>query len=192
MAVMRASVRCLCPHPRPERIVRAAPPGATDAWAASFYLGRTATSSARVVGCLYHEGVAGLATSDLRVGTHIRVGWFVSDFASGRREVRQNCGRQLDRTHGMKVVYFGESLCSFETLQRLVLIADEIAFLDRPSVAFGNWGTVGEQSPARQFEVPSDSPVGIHVFSPPWGPSEHYYQRYVEADLANPSWSCPA
>lgn len=88
----------------------------------------------------------------------------------------------------MKVVYFGDSLCSFETFQRLFLVADEIAFLDRPSVSFGNWGTVGQQSEARSLEVPTDSPVKLQVFKPSWGPAERHYQRYIEADLANPTF----
>jgi hypothetical protein len=71
----------------------------------------------------------------------------------------------------MKIVYFGESLCRFETLQRLFLVADEIAFLDRPSVGFGNWGTVGEPSPASfrygiSAGAESGSNLCIEVHSP--------------------------
>ena len=88
----------------------------------------------------------------------------------------------------MKAVYFGGSFCSFETFQRLFLIADEIAFLDRPSVSFGQWGTVGEQSPARQLALPEDCPVRVRAFAPPWGPAERYYKKYLEQDLVTPAF----
>ena len=58
----------------------------------------------------------------------------------------------------MRVLYSGGTICSIETLKRLVLLADEIAFMDRPSVAFGNFGTVGRDSEFRQFRF-DDAPV---------------------------------
>lgn len=88
----------------------------------------------------------------------------------------------------MKVVYCGAEFCTEDTFKRLVLVADEIAFLDRPSVAFGQWGTVGQPSPARQLVAPDDSPVQVKVVSPPAGPAEKFYQKYLEADLGNHSF----
>jgi hypothetical protein len=87
----------------------------------------------------------------------------------------------------MRVVYSGGTICSFQTLQRLVLLADEIAFMDRPSVFFGNFGTVGRDSEFRRFQL-SDTPVKFSVHAPPSGPAAQLYKSYVEADLRNPQF----
>lgn len=85
----------------------------------------------------------------------------------------------------MRVLYAGGSICSLPTLKRLVLLADEIGFLDRPSVTFGNWGLVGHASEARRFPS-DDTPINFSVYSPPSGPVGQLYERYISADLANP------
>jgi hypothetical protein len=82
----------------------------------------------------------------------------------------------------MRVLYSGGTICSFETLQRLVLLADEIAFMDRPSVSIGNFGTVGQASEFRQFRI-EDSPVTFSVHAAPDGEKKDLYLRYIEADL---------
>lgn len=87
----------------------------------------------------------------------------------------------------MRVIYSGGTFCSFETLQRLVLLADEIAFMDRPSVRFGNFGTVGRDSEFRRFQV-EDAPIKFTVLAPPEGPKTDLYLRYLEADLMNPTF----
>jgi hypothetical protein len=82
----------------------------------------------------------------------------------------------------MRVLYSGGTFCSFETLQRLVLLADEIAFMDRPSVRVGNFGTVGRVSEFRQFRI-EDSPVTFAIHDAPDGEKKDLYLRYIEADL---------
>jgi hypothetical protein len=82
----------------------------------------------------------------------------------------------------MRVLYSGGTICSFETLKRLVLLADEIAFMDRPSVMVGNFGTVGRDSEFRQFRI-DDAPVSFSVHAPPDGQKKDLYLRYIEADL---------
>lgn len=82
----------------------------------------------------------------------------------------------------MRVLYSGGTFCSFETLQRLVLLADEIAFMDRPSVMVGNFGTVGRDSEFRQFRI-KDTPVKFSIHTPPDGEKKDLYLRYIEADL---------
>lgn len=82
----------------------------------------------------------------------------------------------------MRVLYSGGTICSFETLQRLVLLADEIAFMDRPSVMVGNFGTVGRDSEFRKFRI-DDAPVSFSIHAPPDGQKKDLYLRYIEADL---------
>lgn len=82
----------------------------------------------------------------------------------------------------MRVLYSGESICSFETLQRLILLANEITFMDRPSVTFGKFGTVGAPSEFRQINT-ADAPIQFSILAPPSGPANQLYRRYVESDL---------
>jgi hypothetical protein len=82
-------------------------------------------------------------------------------------------------------VVFADSIgCTIETFRRLVLVADEIGFMDRPSIAFGNWGFVGVQSPFRQMDH-SGLPLTISVHAPPSGPPSALYRRCISADLGN-------
>lgn len=85
----------------------------------------------------------------------------------------------------MRLLYSTQSSCDFDTLKRLLLLADEIAFLDRPSVTFKNWGTVGSASPMRRF-LGTHGPVTISAHEPPSGPAEYAYQDYIRSDLTNP------
>lgn len=85
----------------------------------------------------------------------------------------------------MKVLYAGGTWCDYRTLQRLVLIADEIAFMDRPSVTFGKWGTIGAKSEFRRFNT-TDAPISFSVHAPPSGPANNLYRSYIDADLKNP------
>lgn len=82
----------------------------------------------------------------------------------------------------MRVIYSGGTMCSFETLQRLILLADEIAFMDRPSVTFGSFGTIGADSAFRRFDT-AGAPIQFSVWAPPSGPANELYRRYVESDL---------
>ena len=49
---------------------------------------------------------------------------------------------------------------------------------------FGNWGTIGSPSFFRRVKA-DGSPVGISVFSPPSGPVNSLYQKYIEAGIQN-------
>jgi len=84
----------------------------------------------------------------------------------------------------MRLLITGYHVPSLPTLKRLILVADEIGFLDRPSVTFQNWGTIGRVSDIRQFKV-EDSPITISVHESPSGPAEGLYLPYISADLRN-------
>ncbi len=49
----------------------------------------------------------------------------------------------------MRLLYAEQTFCDLVTLKRLLLVADEIAFADRPAVTFKSWGLVGHESRAR-------------------------------------------
>ena len=73
----------------------------------------------------------------------------------------------------MRVVVIGSRLPDFRTFQRLLLVANEIGFLDRPSVMFGEhetdgqWGTVGWASDIRKFTIDEDAPVKLSAHEDP-------------------------
>ncbi len=87
----------------------------------------------------------------------------------------------------MKVLYSGGTICGLQTLRRLVLIADEIGFMDRPSVTFHDWGTIGRSSEFRRFNT-KDAPITFTVHESPSGPANELYGAYISADLKNPAF----
>lgn len=88
----------------------------------------------------------------------------------------------------MKLLYSSEEFCNQTILKRLLVVAEEIHFMDRPSVNFKNWGTIGHDSHARRFDW-SGSPVPIDVFRPPSGLAQGLYEPYIEADINNPHFA---
>jgi hypothetical protein len=86
----------------------------------------------------------------------------------------------------MKLLFSGSSGCRLETFKRLLLIAEELCFLDRPSISFGDWGTVGIASPLRKL-IPAfrNTAVKLSVFTPYSGPANDLYKQYIDADLNN-------
>ena len=88
----------------------------------------------------------------------------------------------------MKLLYSGSSFCDQQVLKRLLVVADEIGFMDRPSVTFKKWGTVGHDSFARRIDS-SGSPVKFSAFKPPSGPGQFLYAPYIEADINNPEFA---
>ena len=50
----------------------------------------------------------------------------------------------------MKLLFTGASQCDYQTLKRLHIVADAVGFMDRPSVTFKNWGTIGRASMFRR------------------------------------------
>lgn len=87
----------------------------------------------------------------------------------------------------MRVVFTGKTFCDYRTFQRLVLVADEIGFIDRPSVTFEKWGTVGSDSEIRRYKT-DDLPVKLSAFEPPSGPAHDLYSKFIERDIANPAF----
>ena len=85
----------------------------------------------------------------------------------------------------MKLLYSGKEFCDEPVFKRLLVVAEEINFMDRPSVTFGSWGTIGADSFARRINS-AGSPVLIDVFAPPSGPAKNLYAPYIEADINNP------
>jgi len=88
----------------------------------------------------------------------------------------------------MKLLYSGSTFCDEPVLKRLLVVAEEIQFMDRPSVTFRNWGTIGHDSFARRIDY-SGSPVPIGAIAPPSGPGECLYSPYIEADINNPEFA---
>ena len=87
----------------------------------------------------------------------------------------------------MKLLYFGnEQYPPGDTLWRLLVLANEVCFLDRPSVGFpGQSGTVGHINPMRQFFTGSET-VKLSAFRPPNGSEAGgTYEYYMAADLQN-------
>lgn len=87
----------------------------------------------------------------------------------------------------LKLLYFGTHFCQSDTLARLFVLGDELVFLDRPSVTFDNWGTVGCPSLMRQISW-EGSPISVTVLEPPSGPARYLYEPYVQADITNPAF----
>lgn len=74
------------------------------------------------------------------------------------------------------------------TFKRLVLICDELAFFDAPSISLAdNLGTVGQKSGLRHFIKDFEgSPVKLIVDEPPNSTfNSGFYHKYFEKDLAN-------
>jgi hypothetical protein len=75
------------------------------------------------------------------------------------------------------------------TLQRLMVLADEICFLDRPSVMpIGQWGTIGHDNPMRQLSTGSET-IKISASKPPNNSEAGgLYEYYASADVLNPDF----
>ena len=90
----------------------------------------------------------------------------------------------------MKLLYGDNLVCGDSTMKRLMVIADEIGFMDRPAIGpaatGGHWGLVGTQTPIRRF-IPqfSTEAVRLTAFAPPPGLPERAFTSYVEADFRN-------
>ncbi len=100
----------------------------------------------------------------------------------------------------MKVLFAGGNFCSGPTFKRLLALAEEICFTDRPSITFnrpvlrredlgrhaGSWGTVGVSSTARAYlQAFEGKAVRLSVAATPSGPASQLYLDYIAADLDN-------
>ena len=70
-----------------------------------------------------------------------------------------------------------------------MIIGEELAFMDRPSVTVGGWTMIGITSPLRQFEpAMQDTQPSLKVYTPPVGPISPLHEEYARRDLANPAF----
>ena len=47
----------------------------------------------------------------------------------------------------MKLLYNGQTFCDQPIFKRLLMVAEELHFMDRPSVTFRNWGSAKGTGP---------------------------------------------
>jgi len=92
----------------------------------------------------------------------------------------------------MKLLFSGSMICTEKTFKRMLLLADEIGFMDWPSHGIEKgpregWGTIGMQTPMRGYKVDT-SPVVLSTWAPPRGPIQSIYRQYIESDLASPAF----
>jgi hypothetical protein len=83
----------------------------------------------------------------------------------------------------VKLLYADRFICDEDTFKRFLLVADSIAFMDRPALTFRNCGTIGQRSPIRQARL--DGPVGLIVYEPPSGPVDGALKAFIASDLEN-------
>jgi hypothetical protein len=84
----------------------------------------------------------------------------------------------------MKLLFSGDSGCTRRTITRLMIVAEELGFMDRPSQTIGKLTTIGAPSPLRPFEQAlRGTEVKLSVYDPPWGPIGPLYSQYLLADL---------
>lgn len=84
----------------------------------------------------------------------------------------------------MKLLFSGSHRIDSTSLKRLLLLAEEIDFMDRPSNSFGNFGTVGIDSPVRTLlPLFKDRPIKVDVLTPPSGAPLGLQEKYLETDL---------
>ncbi len=86
----------------------------------------------------------------------------------------------------MKVLYYGGTECADSTLKRLLVVAKEIAFMDRPAVKLSERsGTVGRPTRAR-FIAPLDPKTGVAITAyAPYSDAVPAYHDYFEKDWQN-------
>ena len=86
----------------------------------------------------------------------------------------------------MKVLYYGGTFCTDATLKRLPVVAQEITFVDRPSVKLSETsGTVGIPTEARRIE-PLDPKCGVVISAhAPYANAVPMYQQYLKRDWQN-------
>lgn len=91
----------------------------------------------------------------------------------------------------MKLIYADDPDVDEFTFKRLMLLGNELTFVERPSIQLAeNFGTVGATPNVAglltQFE---GSAIGLHVGKPPTTVfSSEFYNKYFEIDLRNPSF----
>ncbi len=75
------------------------------------------------------------------------------------------------------------------TFKRLLLLGNELTFVDRPSIQYvKNLGTVGTSSNIRSLlPIFENSPIVLRVEEPPTTVfSSEFYKQYIKTDITNP------
>lgn len=93
----------------------------------------------------------------------------------------------------IRVLYYPEFFVDYTTLLRMILLFDELHFMDRPSMMFGagtgQFGTIGAQSPLRQFEASfRQEGVPFYVHEAPMGPVQGEWYDFIKADVNDPQF----
>ena len=84
----------------------------------------------------------------------------------------------------VRVFYYPEMVTDAATLKKSILLFDEIHFMDRPSFMFGDFGTIGTDSPMRSYEKAfRDEGVELYVHAAPRGPVEGEFLDQVRGDV---------
>jgi hypothetical protein len=91
----------------------------------------------------------------------------------------------------MKLLYYGGTFCNEETFKRLLVVAKEIAFIDRPSVKLSETsGTVGTPTFARRI-APVEPKTGIVISAhAPYKQAVPVFHEYVKRDWLSPRFRC--
>jgi hypothetical protein len=87
------------------------------------------------------------------------------------------------------VLYYPDFWADYATLVKEVLLFDELHFMDRASMMFGDFGTIGAASPLRQFEASfRDEGVPFYVHPAPMGPVTDQWYEDIKADVNDPEF----
>jgi hypothetical protein len=87
------------------------------------------------------------------------------------------------------VLYYPDFWADYSTLVKEVLLFDELHFMDRPSMTFGDFGTIGAASPFRQVEASfREEGVPFFVHPAPMGPVRSEWYDDVKADVNDPEF----
>ncbi len=88
----------------------------------------------------------------------------------------------------INVLYYPDMFADQTTLKKAILFFDEIHFMDRPSFTFdGGLGTIGMQSPLRQFErLFRRDNVPIYIHEPLSGRLHGDFLDQISADVNDP------
>ena len=84
----------------------------------------------------------------------------------------------------LRVLFYGNEICSFLTLKKAILLFDDIHFCDNPSISIGgNWGTIGHPSVVRRFIdtfASNNIPVFVHKENPVYGSLNNFIASEIE------------
>jgi hypothetical protein len=85
----------------------------------------------------------------------------------------------------ISVLYYPDFWIDFTTLQKAILLFDELHFIDRPAIMFGSqFGLVGCASPLRQYEQSfRKEGVPFYVHGAPQGPISDEWYEQIRADV---------